>query len=252
MNLFVLWINSTGNPKYLRMAPEEIYKKAFICECHFTKEQLDDMRRNIKLCVPSLHLPDPLNYNLTEITNNPNIDLLEKTNDSVTLPFSLMEHKSNYIDSTYKSSPKIQRIETMPEPSVQHYIDYFTAEVQGKELTGPSIDHNVDDNISSISGTLHTGTDSSLTISSHEKEPAEENTIEYLVISESESDTNCELSKPYISPDLNKRKDKAQKVILETLASISSMEEMEVVESVLGQLGPSLAAVREKLYLLSF
>lgn len=82
-------------------------------------------------------------------------------------------------------------------------------------------------------------------------EAIEENS-DSLIIAESASDKNCESaicelskSKPFCQ-DLNIRKEKFQNAILETLGTISSTEEMEVLEKCFSQTGPLLTAIKDQ------
>ncbi|KAJ8910118.1 hypothetical protein NQ315_007956 [Exocentrus adspersus] len=55
--LFLLWLRAIGNPKYVDMDPNEIQKKIYICEDHFTDEERVALRRKSKSCIPSRNLP---------------------------------------------------------------------------------------------------------------------------------------------------------------------------------------------------
>lgn len=56
-DLFLSWWRATGNAKFSTLTPEQVYKKVYICNKHFTSSDVELLLKKIKNCVPSLHLP---------------------------------------------------------------------------------------------------------------------------------------------------------------------------------------------------
>ncbi|VEN40896.1 unnamed protein product [Callosobruchus maculatus] len=78
-DLLIAWIKATGNPRFLDVSKRK-QRNVFICQKHFTDEDLAILRNRTKSCIPTLNIPAPLNLHLGIDANIPDSSNLVSAN----------------------------------------------------------------------------------------------------------------------------------------------------------------------------